>query len=102
MAPRTRVNGVAPASVVEGSVQFPRDRVMTSLTKYGIAYSESETTEELRDRLSGFYADRTLLKLKVTPVDVAEAVFLLVSSRLRLTTGQILAVDAGLPEAFLR
>ena len=33
---------------------------------------------------------------------VAEAAFLLASDRLALTTGQSLAVDAGLPEAFLR
>ncbi len=101
-APRVRVNGIAPASVVEGSQQFPRERVMTSLAKYGIAFDESETTEELRGKLSGFYAERTLLKRKVTPAAIAEAAFLLVSSRLSLTTGQMLPVDAGLPEAFLR
>jgi rhamnose utilization protein RhaD (predicted bifunctional aldolase and dehydrogenase)/NAD(P)-dependent dehydrogenase (short-subunit alcohol dehydrogenase family) len=101
-APRVRVNGVAPASVVEGSLQFPRERVMTSLAKYGIAFDSAETTEALRDRLAAFYAERTLLKRKVTPAAVAEAVFLLASGRLGLTTGQTLAVDAGLPEAFQR
>ncbi|HZO89552.1 MAG TPA: bifunctional rhamnulose-1-phosphate aldolase/short-chain dehydrogenase [Chthonomonadaceae bacterium] len=101
-APRVRVNGVAPASVVEGSLQFPRERVMSSLAKYNLPFDGSETTEALRDKLSSFYAERTLLKRKVTPPDVAEAIFLLASRRLGLTTGQILAVDAGLPEAFLR
>ncbi len=101
-APKIRVNGVAPASVVAGSLQFPRERVVSSLTKYGIAFAESETDEQLRDKLSGFYAERTLLKRKVTPQEVAEAAYLLVSPRLNLTTGQILAVDAGLTEAFLR
>lgn len=101
-APRVRVNGVAPASVVEGSQQFPRERVISSLTKYGLPFEESETTEALRARLSAFYAERTLLRRKVAPADVAEAVFLLASRRLRATTGQILAVDAGLTEAFLR
>ena len=101
-APRVRVNGISPASVVEGSLQFPRERVLSSLAKYGIAFEESETTEQLRGRLSGFYSERTLLKKKVTPQRVAEAAFLLVSDRLDLTTGQSLAVDAGLPEAFLR
>jgi NAD(P)-dependent dehydrogenase (short-subunit alcohol dehydrogenase family) len=76
---------------------------MTSLAKYGIAFDEGETTEQLRGRLSGFYAERTLLKRKVTPDAVAEAVFLLASERRSgLMTGQILPVDAGLPEAFLR
>jgi len=101
-APRVRVNGVAPASVVEGSQQFPRERVLSSLKKYGLAFEENEPTEALRDKLSAFYAERTLLKRKVTPADVAEAVFLLASRRLGATTGQILAVDAGLTEAFLR
>jgi rhamnose utilization protein RhaD (predicted bifunctional aldolase and dehydrogenase)/NAD(P)-dependent dehydrogenase (short-subunit alcohol dehydrogenase family) len=101
-APKVRVNGVAPASVVEGSIQFPRERVMSSLAKYGITFSDDETTEGLRDKLSAFYAERTLLKRKVSPKDVAEAVFLLVSNRLGATTGQVLAVDAGLTEAFLR
>ena len=101
-APSVRVNAVAPASVVEGSIQFPRERVMSSLTKYGIAFDESESTESLRHRLSEYYAERTLLKQKVSPTNVAEAVFLLVSDRLSLTTGHILPVDAGLPDAFLR
>ncbi|WP_395141985.1 bifunctional rhamnulose-1-phosphate aldolase/short-chain dehydrogenase [Armatimonas sp.] len=98
-----RVNGVSPASVVSGSHQFPRDRVLTSLAKYGIAFEESEETEALREKLAGFYAQRTLLKKRVTPEAVAEAVFLLASpSRLPLTTGQSLPIDAGLTEAFLR
>jgi NAD(P)-dependent dehydrogenase (short-subunit alcohol dehydrogenase family) len=101
-APEVRVNGVAPASVVEGSLQFPRERVLSSLAKYQIAFDAAESTEALREKLSGFYAERTLLKRKVTPSGVAEAAFLLASDRLGLTTGQIIAVDAGLPEAFLR
>jgi len=101
-APSIRVNGVAPASVVEGSIQFPRDRVISSLRKYGLAFDEEESTEARRERLSDYYSGRTLLKRRVGPEDVAEAVFLLASGRLGATTGQILAVDAGLPEAFLR
>lgn len=98
-----RVNGIAPASVVAGSHQFPRERTLTSLAKYGIAYDESESTEALREKLADFYAQRTLLKKRVTPEAVAEAVFLLASpTRLPLTTGQFLSVDAGLTEAFLR
>ncbi len=101
-APKTRVNAVAPATVVEGSQMFPRDRVISSLAKYSVAYDESETTEALRDKLAAFYAKRTLLNKPVTPEKVAEAAYLLASDRLGLTTGQVIAVDAGLPEAFLR
>ena len=49
-----------------------------------------------------FYADRTLTKTPITPADQAEAFFLLVSQRLSKTTGQIISVDGGLHEAFLR
>ena len=38
----------------------------------------------------------------ITPADQAEAYFLLVSQRLSKTTGQVITVDGGLHEAFLR
>ena len=47
LAPLVRVNGVAPATVVQGSAMFPRDRVIGSLAKYNIAYTDDEATEEL-------------------------------------------------------
>ncbi|MBF8295863.1 MAG: bifunctional rhamnulose-1-phosphate aldolase/short-chain dehydrogenase [Bacteroidetes bacterium] len=102
LAPLVRVNGVAPATVVEGSAMFPRDRVIASLAKYKIVYSEGDSDDVLRGRLAQFYAERTLLKQAVTPADQAEAVFLLLSNRLAKTTGQILSIDGGLHEAFLR
>jgi len=49
-----------------------------------------------------FYADRTLTKQPITPADQAEAIFLLLTKRLSKTTGQIISVDGGLHEAFLR
>ena len=102
-APEIRVNGLAPATVVEGSSMFPRDRVMASLDKYGLDYDDSESTEALRERLARFYAERTLTKKPITPADQAEAIFMLVSdARLGKTTGQILTVDGGLKDAFLR
>ena len=102
LAPLVRVNGVAPATVVQGSAMFPRDRVIGSLAKYKIDYRDDEPTESLVAKLAQFYADRTLTKTPITPADQAEAMFLLVGERLAKTTGQILAVDGGLPEAFLR
>ena len=102
LAPLIRVNGVAPATVVQGSAMFPRERVIASLAKYGIAYADDEPTEALTAKLAQFYADRTLLKRPITPADQAEAIFLLLGKRLRQTTGQIIAVDGGLHEAFLR
>jgi len=102
LAPIVRVNGVAPATVVKGSAMFPRDRVIGSLAKYNIDYSEDEETDSLTTKLAQFYADRTLTKAPITPADQAEAYFLLVSQRLSKTTGQIVTVDGGLHEAFLR
>jgi len=102
LAPLIRVNGVAPATVVQGSAMFPRDRVIGSLAKYKIPYEDDEATESLVGKLARFYADRTLTKAPITPSDQAEAYFILVSPRLAKTTGQIIAVDGGLPEAFLR
>ena len=102
LAPLVRVNGVAPATVVQGSAMFPRDRVIGSLAKYNIPYKEDEATESLVAKLAQFYADRTLTKAPITPADQAEAYFLLVSRRLSKTTGQVITVDGGLHEAFLR
>ena len=103
LAPDIRVNGLAPATMVEGSSMFPRERVLASLEKYGVDYDADAPLEALRERLADFYADRTLTKEPITPADQAEAVFLLVSDdRLGKTTGQILSVDGGLRDAFLR
>lgn len=102
LSPLVRVNGVAPATVVQGSAMFPRDRVIGSLAKYNIPYAEDEATESLVTKLAQFYADRTLTKSPITPADQAEAYFLLVTNRLSKTTGQVITVDGGLHEAFLR
>ena len=101
-APLVRVNGVAPATVVQGSAMFPRERVIASLAKYNVPFTQDEATESLTAKLAKFYADRTLTKTPVTPADQAEAFFLLVTKRLSKTTGQIITVDGGLHEAFLR
>jgi rhamnulose-1-phosphate aldolase/alcohol dehydrogenase len=102
LAPLVRVNGVAPATVVQGSAMFPRDRVIGSLAKYNIPYKDDEPVESLVKKLAQFYADRTLTKSPITPADQAEAYFLLVTQRLSKTTGQIITVDGGLHEAYLR
>ena len=102
LSPLVRVNGVAPATVVQGSAMFPRDRVIGSLAKYNIPFKDDEATDSLVTKLAQFYADRTLTKSPITPADQAEAYFLLISKRLSKTTGQIITVDGGLHEAFLR
>jgi NAD(P)-dependent dehydrogenase (short-subunit alcohol dehydrogenase family) len=102
LAPLVRVNGLAPATVVEGSSMFPRDRVISSLHKYTVPFDESESTDSLREKLADFYAQRTLTKAPVTLADQAEIAYLLSSSKFSKTTGQVISVDGGLREAFLR
>jgi rhamnulose-1-phosphate aldolase/alcohol dehydrogenase len=102
LAPLVRVNAVAPATVVQGSAMFPRDRVIASLAKYKIPYAEDEPTESLTQKLAQFYADRTLTRSPITPADQAEAFYILLTRALSKTTGQVITVDGGLHEAFLR
>jgi rhamnose utilization protein RhaD (predicted bifunctional aldolase and dehydrogenase)/NAD(P)-dependent dehydrogenase (short-subunit alcohol dehydrogenase family) len=102
LAPTVRVNGIAPATVVAGSTMFPRDRVIQSLEKYKIAFSESDSTEDLRTKLADFYAQRTLTKRPVLPQDCAAAIVWLAGDLSGKTTGHVIPVDGGLAEAFLR
>jgi NAD(P)-dependent dehydrogenase (short-subunit alcohol dehydrogenase family) len=102
LAPQTRVNAVAPATVLKGSTMFPRQRVAASLAKYGIPFSSDDSDDTLRGKLAAFYAGRSLLRKPIEPEDLAEAIFLLVSERLPKTTGHIIPVDGGLQDGFLR
>jgi len=102
LSPRVRVNGISPATVIEGSAMFPRDRVIASLKKYGIEYDETASDEQLRGLLSDFYAKRTLTHRGITPRDCAEAILFLAGPKSRCTTGHLIPVDGGLTEAFLR
>lgn len=102
LSPHVRVNGIAPATVVAGSTMFPRDRVIQSLQKYKIAFAESESTEDLRAKLAGFYAQRTLTRRAILPQDCAQAIVWFAGDQSAKTTGHVIPVDGGLPEAFLR
>ncbi len=102
LGPLVRVNGIAPATVVTGSTMFPRDRVMQSLEKYKIAFSDSDSTEELRTKLADFYARRTLTERPILPQDCAAAILWLAGDQSVKTTGHVIPVDGGLSEAFLR
>ena len=102
LGPAIRVNGIAPATVVAGSAMFPRDRVIASLRKYGIAFDEGESTEDLRAKLAGFYAQRTITRAPILPLDCAQAILWLAGDQSAKTTGHVIPVDGGLPEAFLR
>ncbi|MBI2884736.1 MAG: bifunctional rhamnulose-1-phosphate aldolase/short-chain dehydrogenase [Candidatus Omnitrophica bacterium] len=86
-----RVNLVNPDGVFEGSGLWQTiapDRARS----YGVAPQALEV----------FYQQRNLLRAKVLPSDVAEAVAFLISRRSAKTTGCFLPVDGGLREAFPR
>ncbi len=102
LGPLVRVNGIAPATVIAGSSMFPRDRVIVSLQKYEIAFDEKESTEELRNKLAEFYAQRTITRRPILPIDNANAICFLAGEQSAKTTGHVIPVDGGLPEAFLR
>jgi len=102
LGPLVRVNGIAPATVVAGSTMFPRDRVIQSLQKYQIAFSETESAEELRSKLADFYAQRTVTQCPILPQDCANAILWLAGDSSAKTTGHVIPVDGGLPEAVLR
>jgi len=102
LAPKIRVNGISPATVVKGSTMFPRDRVIASLTKYAIPFSSDWSDEKLRTVLAEFYAKRTLTHQPIEPEDCAAAILFLAGPQSRCTTGHLIPVDGGLTEAFLR
>jgi len=102
LAPKVRVNGISPATVVKGSTMFPRDRVIASLTKYSIPFDQAASDEDLRSLLAGFYAERTLTQQPIDPKDCAAAILFLAGPQSRCTTGHLIPVDGGLTEAFLR
>lgn len=100
--PLVRVNGVAPATVIEGSSMFPRERVLASLGKYAITHDPAESTEALRDKLAAFYARRTLTGQPVTLDSQVRAITAFLNGDFSKTTGQIVNVDGGQAAAFLR
>lgn len=102
LAPKVRVNGISPATVVKGSTMFPRDRVISSLTKYSIPFDREASDEQLRSVLAEFYAKRTLTHQPIDPQDCAAAILFLAGPQSRCTTGHLIPVDGGLTEAFLR
>jgi len=102
LAPKIRVNGISPATVIKGSTMFPRDRVISSLKKYDIPFQDAMSDDELCTQLANFYAKRTLTHQAIDPKDCAEAILYLAGPKSRCTTGHLIPVDGGLTEAFLR
>jgi len=86
-----RVNIVHPDGVFEGSGLW-------ETIKKARAHSHGIPSQELEK----YYQNRNLMRVRVTPRDVAEAVLFFLSQRSAKTTGCMITVDGGLGEAFPR
>ena len=87
-----RVNTVNPDAVLQGSRIWAGAWREERARAYGVPVEEIEA----------FYRERSLLKRDVTPQDVAEAIVFFASDRSRVSTGNVLNVDAGNAAAFTR
>ncbi|MBI3812791.1 MAG: bifunctional rhamnulose-1-phosphate aldolase/short-chain dehydrogenase [Nitrospirae bacterium] len=89
---KIRVNMVNPDGVFQESGLWSKDIRLERARAHGIPIG----------KLEDFYSQRNLLKSKIYPNDVAEAVLFFASDRSAKTTGAILPVDGGVREAFPR
>ncbi|APY12822.1 short-chain dehydrogenase [Seonamhaeicola sp. S2-3] len=88
---KVRVNTVNPDGVIVGS------KIWEGAWAEGRAKANGITVEELPE----FYAKRNLLNKIITPDDIAKGVFSLVAI-LDKSTGNIINVDGGMANAFVR
>lgn len=87
-----RVNVVNPDAVISGSNIWNNGWAEGRAKAYGI---------DVKD-LPAYYANRTLLHEVIEPEDIANACFAFVGGLLSKSTGNILNVDGGIANAFVR
>ena len=91
-ADRIRVNVVNPDAVISDSKIWAGAWADGRAKAYGISVAE----------LPGFYAKRTLLNEVILPEDIANACFAVTGGLLNKSTGNVLNVDGGVANAFVR
>ena len=89
---KIRVNVVNPDAVISDSKIWEGEWAQGRAKAYGI------TVEEL----PAFYANRTLLNEVILPEDIANACFALTGGLMDKSTGNVLNVDGGVANAFVR
>ncbi|HEY8935404.1 MAG TPA: bifunctional aldolase/short-chain dehydrogenase [Cyclobacteriaceae bacterium] len=91
-AEKIRVNVVNPDAVIADSKIWEGAWAEGRAKAYGVKVEE----------LPSFYAKRTLLNEIILPDDIANACFVFVSGLLNKSTGNVLNVDGGVANAFVR
>ena len=89
---KIRVNVVNPDAVISGSNIWSNGWAEGRARAYGIKVED----------LPAYYANRTLLNEVIEPDDIANACFAFVSGLLNKSTGNVLNVDGGVANAFVR
>jgi len=89
---KIRVNVVNPDAVIAESKIWEGAWAEGRAKAYGISTAD----------LPAFYAKRTLLNETILPEDIANACFLFVGGLLNKSTGNVLNVDGGVANAFVR
>lgn len=87
-----RVNSVNPDAVISGSNIWSGGWAEGRAKAYGIKVEE----------LPQYYAGRTLLNEIILPEDIANACFAFIGGLLNKSTGNVLNVDGGIANAFVR
>lgn len=89
---KIRVNVVNPDAVISGSNIWSNGWAEGRAKAYGVSIEE----------LPAYYAKRTLLNEIIYPEDIADACFAFAGGLLAKSTGNVLNVDGGVANAFVR
>lgn len=89
---KIRVNVVNPDAVISDSKIWEGEWAAGRAKAYGVKVEE----------LPAFYAKRTLLNEIILPEDIANACFVFVNGLLDKSTGNVLNIDGGVANAFVR